>query len=154
MSIDIDKTARDLPRMCLHGRIPTATTMALAARVVELLGRVEGLEQEKTGWDADEKAMTENAALLNEDRRILHARLAELEAQLRDGMPSTANIKDPVPQDQKKYRVWTQSRVVEWERGPNVWIARDDHHHDDAEWHATNCDGWLSEPDQRGEGVS
>lgn len=45
--IDIDKTARDLPRVCLHGRIPTATTMALAARVVELLARVAELEGEK-----------------------------------------------------------------------------------------------------------
>lgn len=41
--IDIDKTARDLPRVCLHGRIPTETTMALAARVVELLSQEEQL---------------------------------------------------------------------------------------------------------------
>ncbi len=34
---DVDQMARDLPRMTLHGNIPTATTMALAARVVELL---------------------------------------------------------------------------------------------------------------------
>lgn len=36
---DADQMARDLPRMTLHGNIPTATTMALAARVVELLDR-------------------------------------------------------------------------------------------------------------------
>lgn len=38
---DVDKFARDLPRLTLHGNIPTATTMALAARVVELLEIVE-----------------------------------------------------------------------------------------------------------------
>ncbi len=37
MSEYIDEIARDLPRMTLHGNIPTGTTMALAARVVELL---------------------------------------------------------------------------------------------------------------------
>lgn len=43
---DVDKIARDLPTVCLHGHIPTATTMALAARVVELLDRVRGLEMD------------------------------------------------------------------------------------------------------------
>lgn len=45
---DIDKTARDLPRVCLHGHIPTATTMALAARVVELLEDRQALEVDLT----------------------------------------------------------------------------------------------------------
>ncbi len=43
---EIDKFARDLPSMTLHGNIPTETTMALAARVVELLDEKAKLD----GW--------------------------------------------------------------------------------------------------------
>lgn len=43
---DIDKYARDLPRMTLHGRIPTGTIMQLAMRVVELLEEVSELKGE------------------------------------------------------------------------------------------------------------
>jgi hypothetical protein len=41
---NVDKFARDLPGLTLHGHIPTGTTMALAARVVELLTKVTELE--------------------------------------------------------------------------------------------------------------
>lgn len=34
---DIDRFARELPSLTLHGNISTATTMAFAARIVELL---------------------------------------------------------------------------------------------------------------------
>lgn len=43
---DIDKFARGLPRMTMHGPIPPATTHQLAARVVELLARVAELNKE------------------------------------------------------------------------------------------------------------
>lgn len=40
---EVDKLARELPTLTLHGCPPVATTMALAARVVELLESVERL---------------------------------------------------------------------------------------------------------------
>lgn len=36
---DIDKLARDIPRMTMHGPIPAMTTHLLAARLVEVLDR-------------------------------------------------------------------------------------------------------------------
>ncbi len=41
--------------------------------------RIAEFEEEKTAWDSDEAAMSSNIANLNEDRRILHARIDELE---------------------------------------------------------------------------
>ena len=34
---EIDKLAADLPRMTMHGRVPTRTIMAMAMRITELL---------------------------------------------------------------------------------------------------------------------
>lgn len=122
----------------------------IAARADIVIANIAGMAK-------DEPAGRFGAADLREladECRRLRVRVAELEAQLRDGMPSGTNTKDLVPQDQKPYRVWTRSHVVEWKSGPNVWVARDEHDHVDAIWYAHNPDGWLPEPEQSGEGGS
>lgn len=45
---EIDSLAADLPGLTLHGKIPTATTMAFAVRIVELNARVLVVELERT----------------------------------------------------------------------------------------------------------
>lgn len=121
--------------------------LALDHENAALKARVEVLE---CRIRSDDGAFTHSM----EETRVVKARVEVLEAQLLDGMPSTANTKDPVPTDQKPYRVWARSHVAQWERGPNVWVSRDDDSHrwhDDAGSYAINCDGWLPEPDQSGE---
>lgn len=64
-------------------------------------------------------------------------------SELRAGIPKGVHEGNDVPKDGKKYRVWTRSRVVQWEAGPNVWNDCDTC--DSGEWWVNNCDGWLAE---------
>ena len=74
---DIDQTARDLPRMTLHGNIPTATTMALAARVVELLARVAVLEAQVSGLENACRSLRERNRALGIDNESLKDYVAD-----------------------------------------------------------------------------
>lgn len=78
-------------------------------------------------------------------RQMLQAEVVELAAQVNQGMPIDATEGD-VPQDGKRYRVWSRSSVVQWEAGPNRFIDADLRHETDAEFAAWNNDGWKLEP--------
>lgn len=88
--------------------------------------------------------------------RRLKVQVAELDHQLRHGIPANASA-GKAPTDGKLYRVFIrpQSIVVRWERGPNVWNNRtpiDDPGWDsDAGWYVNNSDRWVPEPDKSGE---
>lgn len=56
---EIDSLAADLPGLTLHGQIPTATTMAFAARIVELNARVESLEKVESAYHELRNALFE-----------------------------------------------------------------------------------------------
>lgn len=86
---DVDKIARDLPRVCLHGHIPTATTMALAARVVELLDRVDTLEADNDALrqiigECYRAAGVENVGTLDETPGLVLAVMSGLKARAAD----------------------------------------------------------------------
>lgn len=72
---NLDQFARELPRLTLHGPIPTGTVMALAARVVELLSRVEEIEEDKSYEDA---GLLERFTKMRKAVESAEARVAEL----------------------------------------------------------------------------
>ena len=93
---EVDKMARALlvmplePVPTLHGHIPVATTMALARRVVGLLGCMKGLDIEASEFgELEERATAEIGEILARERVLkgrvagLQSKVAEAEAHLR-----------------------------------------------------------------------
>lgn len=96
---EIDKLARDMPGLTLHGHIPVETTMALARRVVELLSERDELAERQDpityafdecsklidgddGWQYPAQ-MIRTVKSVIEERDKAEARVAEAEDGLR-----------------------------------------------------------------------
>lgn len=87
----IDEFARDFPSLTMHGPIPPATTHALAARVVELLGRVEESEAQVQSKTQEFIAANNRASLSGTALSISEARVEELELHLRRAVEAGTN---------------------------------------------------------------